>query len=346
MRADRLLALLLLLQTHGKLTTRELAERLEVSSRTVIRDLEALSVAGLPVYSERGPDGGWRLMEDFRSRLGMMRLHEIKSLFIVPSDTIMRQLGLPAREDEVRTKLLHALPSPMKREAEQFLDKIYIDTGTWAPSVESEEQAERFALVYEAVWQELQLHMEYEKADGSRIQRSVAPLGLVAKGNTWYLVASSGKEQLRSYRLSRMLSVQVSPDAIVRPAEFSLREYWHRSKSEFVQGIPVYEAEVLAHRSILGRLTFTGKFVKHIHLHEESGGEGVADENSWTRVSLRFNDEEEIVEYVMGFGERMKLVQPAHLIDTIMARAQAILKLYGSSDNACQAEETRQSVQY
>ncbi|MEK3788491.1 helix-turn-helix transcriptional regulator [Paenibacillus sp. FSL K6-1230] len=344
MRADRLLALLLLLQTHGKLTTRELAERLEVSSRTVIRDLEALSVAGLPVYSERGPDGGWRLMEDFRSRLGMMRLHEIKSLFIVPSDTIMRQLGLPAREDEVRAKLLHALPSPMKREAEQFLDKIYIDTGTWAPAVESKEQAERFALVYEAVWQELQLQMEYEKADGSRIQRSVAPLGLVAKGNTWYLVASSGTDQLRSYRLSRMLSVQITSDAIVRPAEFSLRAYWHQSKNEFVQGIPVYEADVLAHRSILGRLTFTGKFVKHIHLHEERSGERLTDENFWTRVSLHFNDEEEIVEYVMGFGERMKLLQPEHLIDTIAERAQAILKLYGSSKIISQEQQATQST--
>ncbi|MMZ61876.1 hypothetical protein D1872_240480 [compost metagenome] len=101
---------------------------------------------------------------------------------------------------------------------------------------------------------------------------------------------------------------------------------------------------MLAHRSILGRLTFTGKFVKHIHLHEERGGEGVTDENAWTRVSLHFNDEEEIVEYVMGFGERMKLVQPEHLIDTIAERAQAILKLYGSSKNSSQEQQATEST--
>lgn len=325
MRADRLVNIMILLQNKGKMTTRELAGTLEVSHRTILRDMDALSASGIPIFAVRGKAGGWRLMDHFRSQLSGMKLADMKSLFILPSEKILEDLGVAAQGLDIREKLLASMPGSIKDEAQSYLDKIYIDAGTWKSSPSTEKPV-AFQIVQQAVWEERKLNMLYEKTDGLQTRRVVLPLGMVAKGTTWYLVAVSDRDDVyRSYRISRILEAHIEPETFTRPENFSLAGFWKQSKIDFTQKLPAYIVKVLAHRSIIRRMTFTSKFVQHVHSEESR-------EDHWVPVTLCFNAEQEAVEYVLGFGEKIKLIYPEHLIGKIVQQALAVVDIYESAD--------------
>ena len=204
MRADRLLSILLLLQVNKRLTARALAERLEVSERTVLRDMEALGAAGVPVTAERGAGGGWGLVPGYRSDLTGLNAAETQALFLGESShkpsRLLADLGMGRAADAALIKLLASLPVRSRRDVEYTRERLHIDGAGWYQS------GEAFPLLpalQEAVWSERQVRMEYQKADGSTVERLVNPLGLVAKGSVWYLVADA-EGGLRSYRVSRV----------------------------------------------------------------------------------------------------------------------------------------------
>lgn len=319
MRADRLVSIMMLLQNNGKMTTKELAKTLEVSQRTLLRDMDALSFSGVPVVSDRGRAGGWRLMDHFRSQLSGLKLKDMMALFILPSDKMLEDLGIQSNELDIRQKLLASLPNATKIAAQPYIEKIYIDTGSWKPS---KEKNGTLATIQQALWEDRKLTIVYKKVDGTCSQRVVCPLGLVAKGSSWYLVALNDKGEYRTFRMSRMIQAELEPESFTRPDHFVLAEYWKQSKLDFAESLPSFEIKVLAHPAIIGRLTFTSKFV------EKVDAEARKDDDPLVSVTLNFNTEEEAIEYVLGFGGKMKLVQPRRLIDKVVQQAKSVIEMY------------------
>ncbi|CAM3590495.1 helix-turn-helix transcriptional regulator [Marinicrinis lubricantis] len=318
MRADRLVQMMILLQNRGKMTTQQLAEELEVSKRTILRDMEALSVSGIPIVADRGKAGGWRLMDQFRSQLSGMKLENLKSLFILPSEHMLQQLGIVKDGMDIRDKLLASLPDSTKTEARNYLEKVYVDSSTWKPSVQKQDI---FQIMMQALWEDKKLTIQYVKANGECTERCISPLGIIAKGSVWYLAALTEGGDYRSFRVTRVHDARMELENFTRPSDFSLSAYWNESKKQFVEQLPRYEVQVLAHHSIVRRLTFTGKFVHKVWEDER-------EDHHWLPVTLRFNDEQEACEFVLGFGPQIRLLEPEHLIERIVEQAAAVVKLY------------------
>ncbi|TDC13238.1 WYL domain-containing protein, partial [Kribbella albertanoniae] len=221
MRAERLLRLLLQLQTRGRCTVAELAAALEVSHRTVQRDLDALSLAGVPVYSTRGRGGGWSLLPDYRSRLTGLTPSEVMSVFVGATAHVLADLGLDASSDQAVLKLIATLPDASRRDAEYARQRLLIDHAGWDDHRETPRWLD---LCRQAVWEERTLEITY--ADGTT-PFPIAPLGLVAKTRTWYVVAARPAGHLRTYRLGRLTSATLSGATFTRPPDFDLATYWH-----------------------------------------------------------------------------------------------------------------------
>lgn len=234
MRAERLLRLLLQLQTRGQSTVQELARALEVSPRTVQRDLDALSLAGVPVYSIRGRGGGWALLPDYRSRLTGLTPSEVMSVFVGATAHVLADLGLDASSDQAVSKLIASLPEGTRREAEFARQRLLIDHAGW----DDRREAPRWLdLCRQAVWEERRITITYaDRADPF----TVSPLGLVAKTRTWYLVAVRGDGRLRTYRLGRLTSATLTDEPFTRPPAFDLASYWADSQREFRATRPTY----------------------------------------------------------------------------------------------------------
>src|SRR5215831_17768904 len=186
MRADRLISIMLLLQVRRQITARELARRLEVSERTIHRDMEALGMAGVPVVAERGTGGGWSLLEGYRTNLTGLTGTEMQALLLAKPSPLLADLGLRQAAEVALLKLLAALPAMSRRAAEYARQRLHVDGAGWHEAAE----AVPFLLpIQEAIWQERKLRLTYQRGDGATVERLVDPLGLVAKGGVWYLAA-------------------------------------------------------------------------------------------------------------------------------------------------------------
>jgi predicted DNA-binding transcriptional regulator YafY len=227
MRAERLLRLLLRLQIRGQCTVEQLAQYLEVSPRTVQRDLDALSLAGVPVYSVRGRGGGWALLPDYRTRLTGLSPAEVMSVFVGASAHVLADLGMDVSSDLAMTKLIAALPESARRDAEFARQRLLIDHAGWD---DRQEAPNWLDLCREAIWQERRIAITYRDPAEPF---TVAPLGLVAKTRNWYLVAARADGQLRTYRLSRMSSAALTDETFTRPSDFDLSEYWMEAQKRF-----------------------------------------------------------------------------------------------------------------
>jgi predicted DNA-binding transcriptional regulator YafY len=219
MRADRLVATLLFLQARGRVTAAEVAAELEVSVKTARRDLEALSIAGIPVYSQAGRGGGWALVGGARTDLSGLTAAEARTLFLVagPSSAVT-----PAAKAALR-KLVRALPETFRAEAEKAASAIVLDPARWggkAPSTPPHLEALQHAVI-----EGVQIQLGYTDARGSVSERIVHPLGLVSKGTTWYLVGDTDAGR-RTFRVWRVRSVELTAEPAVRPSGFDLQRAW------------------------------------------------------------------------------------------------------------------------
>jgi predicted DNA-binding transcriptional regulator YafY len=255
MRAERLLRLLLHLQTRGQSTVAQLAQALDVSPRTIQRDLDALSLAGVPVYSIRGRGGGWTLLPDYRSRLTGLTPSEVMSVFVGATAHVLADLGLDASSELAVTKLIASLPEGTRREAEYARQRLLIDHAGWDDRRETPRWLD---LCRQALWEERHLNITYGETPAGpgasappsgpaapptgpgRGPFAVAPLGLVAKNRTWYLVAARTDGRLRTYRLSRLTSAELTSDPFTRPDGFDLATYWARSQRDLQASRPSY----------------------------------------------------------------------------------------------------------
>ncbi|MFZ5814433.1 MAG: helix-turn-helix transcriptional regulator [Bacillota bacterium] len=321
MRADRLLSILLLLQVHRRMTAGELARRLEVSERTIHRDMEALSAAGVPVYAERGSGGGWALPEGYETNLTGMTPAEVASFFVKPL-RVLSDLGLDRASEAAMVKLIASLPPVVRRDAEHARRRFLVDTASWRGGGDP---VPCLPIIQVAVWQDRKLKIRYEKGDGTLSERVVDPLGLVAKGTTWYLVALDG--QVKSFRLSRVREAEVLELPAARPDSFDLAAYWEQSKSEFVTALPQYQATVRVNPAILRRMRFSERFARIERVEPP-------DPTGWQRVQIRFETEEEACGYALSFGPDLEVLEPPALRERVVAAARALLSQYEANSPA------------
>jgi predicted DNA-binding transcriptional regulator YafY len=236
MRATRLVSLLLLLQTRGQLTAADIAERLEVSVRTVHRDVESLAAAGVPVDAIRGPAGGYRLAGGYRTRLTGMTGDEAEALFAAEMSGPVAELGLGGELAAARLKLLAALPSELQERATRAQRMFHLDARGWFRAEDSVPHLPELAA---AVWRGCRVRIRYR--EGNRVvQRTIDPLGLVLKAGAWYLVAHR-VAGMRVYRVSRVASVRALEELCERPDGFELSEYWNEWSRAFEDSRPRVE---------------------------------------------------------------------------------------------------------
>ena len=307
MKADRLLSVLLLMQARGRMTERELAERLEVSQRTVHRDLEAISASGVPVVALRGSQGGWELEKGWRTQVPGLDEAELRALLMAQP----RAVGNPrlaAAAESALNKLMAALPGPMRAQAAAMRERLHVDPTAWW---QTGEDLSMLSVVQDAVARERQLAFDYVRADGQRSARTVDPLGLVAKGTIWYLVAR-GATGMRTFRVSRMSAVTMLAGGFERPAKFDLAAHWARATAE-LEGRRRRFAVVLAlapsAAQTLGARCPTSPVANHESLKDLPEG--------WAVLTAEFEDEEFARFVVLGLGARARAIEPREFCDRI-----------------------------
>jgi predicted DNA-binding transcriptional regulator YafY len=232
MRAERLVALLFLLQQRQRATAAELAAALEVSERTVYRDVEALLAAGVPLWTEQGRAGGIRLMAGWRTKLDGLTGREAAAIFAVGVPELLAELGLGSSLTAARAKVLAGLPAELREYASQIADRFHLDAPGWFQHVEETNQ---LTVVADAVASTRRLRIDYRRGD-TAVSRELNPLGLVVKAGVWYLVASLG-EDVRTYRVARIQSAKILPEPFTRPTDFTLATWWAQASARFERSL-------------------------------------------------------------------------------------------------------------
>ena len=310
MKSDRLLSVLLLLQAKGRATERELAEQLEVSQRTIHRDLEALSAARVPVVALRGSQGGWELEKGWRTQVPGLDESELRAL-LMAQPRVVGHPRLAAAAESALNKLVAALPGPMREQAATMRERLHVDASGW---YDTGEDLSMLNVVQDAVARERKLAFDYTRADGEKSPRTVDPLGLVAKGLSWYLVARTPKG-LRTFRLSRMQAVTALAASFERPRNFDLAAYWESSTTEFVKMRSRYPAVLSLTPDAARRLK---GWVATTEINDDRGAAG--------RVVLKaaFDAETQAQFLVLGLGASVEVLEPRELREAVEMEIRAM----------------------
>lgn len=328
MRASRLLSLLMLLQSRGRVSAQALAETLEVSVRTIHRDVDELSAAGVPVWADRGRTGGFRLQPGWRTRVDGLTAPEAQAMFLGGLPGPAAELGLGEAMASAQLKLLAALPEGWREDARRVGARFHLDPVDWYRGPAA---TDHLPTIAQAVWGERRVAMRYESWKGE-VGRDVEPLGLVLKAGVWYLVASvraspgsrAGRAEPRTYRVSNVLSIAVSEDRFERPKDFDLSAWWLASTRRF-------EAELARDVAVL-RVSPAG--MKGLHELGAALGAaaeataGRADARGWRRVTVPIESVPHAAGLVLRLGVEAAVVKPAALRRELLARVDAIAALY------------------
>ena len=311
-RADRLLSALLLLQANGKMTGRELARRLEVSPRTAHRDMEALSAAGVPVIALRGSQGGWLLDEEWRTEVPPLNETELNA-FLMAQPRVIGHAPLAAAAERALDKLMAAMPVSLRARCAFIRQRLYVDTTGWRGAAED---LSALATVQDAVSRDRKLVFNYRKKDEQEAERCVDPLGLVAKGLTWYLVAMT-PDGYRTFRVSRMKKARVLDVSSERPADFDLASHWRSSTEKFRESRPSYPV-VLRVAAKAAEQFRTWHAATEVPAHSPNP-------DGWITLRVHFDDEEHASFVAHGLGAQAEVLDPLPLRERVAASARATL---------------------
>ncbi|MER6364259.1 WYL domain-containing protein [Kitasatospora sp. NPDC001527] len=324
MRADRLLALLLLLQNRGRMTAGELAAELEVSVRTVYRDVEALAASGVPVTADRGPEGGYRLMDGYRTRLTGLTDAEADALFLTGAPGPARDLGLGAVLTTAQLKLQAALPAELADRTRRVQDRFHLDAPAWFRDADP---VAHLAPVARAVWEQRVLGVHYRRWRGE-VHRELHPLGLVLKGGIWYLVAraagGSDDAAVRTYRVSRLLAVEVADRTFERPAGFDLAAHWTETARRLTAAL---------HRQT-ARLRISPQARRLLPMQFGAAGAraldtaGPPDADGWVEVELAVESTPVAVGDLLRLGPEAVVLGPPGLRAAVADAATAVARRY------------------
>ena len=327
MKSTRLLSALMLLQAHGRLSSRELAERLEISERTAHRDMEALSEAGVPVFALRGAQGGWELAKGWRTKVPGLDEAELRAL-LMAQPSALGDPKLAAAAERAFGKLLAALPGSLRDQAESIRARLHIDPTGWRPS---SEDISMLPVVQDAIARDVKVSFLYRRPDGDTAPRTVDPFGVVCKQNIWYLVARA-PAGMRSYRISRMSKAVALAMTFKRPAKFNLAAYWKTSTVELSKLRASYAAvlalapEAVASLSGWCPLSPAGD-VRH-------GKEIPAD---WAIHKVDFESLAQAQFVALGLGPQVQVIAPDELRERVhldIAEAYGAMSATASSARA------------
>ncbi|MEU7836039.1 YafY family protein [Nonomuraea sp. NPDC052129] len=323
MRASRLLSLLLLLQARGRMTATDLAAELEVSVRTVYRDVEALSAAGVPVYADRGPAGGYQLLDGYRTRLTGLTAEEASSLFLAGLPGPAAELGLSEVVASAELKLLAALPPEPRSHASRMRERFLMDVPGWYRDADD---VPHLSEVAAAVWEQRRLRMTYRRWGQQDVEREVNPYGLVLKGGSWYLIAAPDGQTPRTYRVARILTLETLPGGFDRPEGFDLGDFWQDYSREFRERMYTAEAVIKVAPGTDSLLAYTmGNDVVTAALAE--GGE--PDAEGWRTLTVPIESLTHARWLLLRLGASVEVLGPPEL-RALMAEAIAELgKIYG-----------------
>ncbi|MBZ0281114.1 MAG: YafY family transcriptional regulator [Anaerolineae bacterium] len=313
MRADRLLSIMLILQTQGKTTTLALSETLEVSRRTILRDIEALSIAGVPVHAEAGHGGGVYLDEHYRVSLTGLKEAEVRALFVSTRPGPLQDIGLGQAAEATLLKLFAALPSLHRQEAERMQQRIHLDSAWWWQRGETLPYLETLKA---AVFDDYRVQVCYERGDGEVVERILEPYGLVAKASVWYVIARRDGE-LRTYRVSRFIAVATMDEHFERDPAFHLAQYWHIHANAFVDNMPYFAFTL---RLTAARLQFLKVYTSERYTIRDTSPDGAV-----LMVDVRLSSLEEARMLVLGLGTDAEIIEPDVLREAVFLQAQQIV---------------------
>jgi predicted DNA-binding transcriptional regulator YafY len=340
MRADRLVAILLLLQTRGQVTAAEVAEEVEVSERTARRDLDALGMAGLPIYSLQGRNGGWRLAGDGKTDLSGLSASEVRALFLLA--------GPATATPEIRAalrKLVRALPEPMRADAQAATTAMIVDTGGWDRNATQQNRAvpEFLDIVQKAVITGMQAALAYVARDGSSSTRNVHPLGVAAQSSIWYLVADT-ENGMRTFRIDRMRAFDLTKEPVVRPEGFALQEAWklitdqvNEKRLPMTARCLVAPNRIPILRSRLGTRLRIGGPVRSVTSIPPTSNAEAGDQR--IEIEVRGFNEVALAGDLAGFGNLLEVLEPPVLRERLAQVAQELLGLYQRPDGLTKPPE-------
>lgn len=321
MRADRLLSLILLLQTRGKMTAQELADKLGVSRRQILRDIDALSISGIPVYCKNGHGGGIALLEEYRTTLTGLNKFEVQSLFVMNNNHALRDVGLGDAAESLLMKMLAALPNMHLSAAENIRQRLMIDPTWWwhdtaiSPFWDDLQQA---------VFEDRLIETVYENYNGDTAERVLAPYSLICKSSLWYLLAEKGGE-LRTYRVTRFHSIRLLDQSFSRRPDFDLQTYWRTHLQDFNNALPEYHCTLRIHPERVD-------FVKWL-MPGRWKLVGDADDKGWITISLVMDSDLFAKMLVFGLAGFVEVIAPPELEEAIFVQARDLLKTYPKKNN-------------
>jgi predicted DNA-binding transcriptional regulator YafY len=312
MRADRLVATLLLMQSRGRVTAAELAAELEISVATARRDLEALSAAGVPVYPQPGRGGGWQLVGGARTDLSGLTAAEAQALFLLAGPAASTA---PEVKSALR-KLVRALPSTFRADAEAAADAVLIDSARWGES-----DKEPPAVVRElqtAVVRQRKVRLSYQGRSGPPSQPLVEPWGLVDKDDVWYLIAGTPKGQ-RTFRVDRIADAVLTDEPVERPNDFQLAQAWQEVVAEMEQRRSLVQATVL----------IEGQFVHVLQSHYGRHCEVLdAVDDGRVRIRVASHMARSIAEQLAGWGKAVEVLEPEEVRDELARIGTELMRCY------------------
>ncbi|MFB7907996.1 helix-turn-helix transcriptional regulator [Kitasatospora sp. NPDC056076] len=312
MRASRLVTLLLLLQNRGRMTARELAQELEVSVRTVYRDVEALAAAGIPLYGEAGHEGGYRLVDGYRTRLTGLTAEEAQAAFLAALPGTAADLGLGGALATAQLKLRAALPAELREHAGRIQERFLLDAPGWYGRAD---ETPHLAAVAAAVWARRAVVLRYRRWRApEEIERRVEPYGLVLKAGRWYLVAG-GPSGTRTYRVDQVIELRPLPEEFSVPEGFDLPAYWQAHLADFRARLHTGEALV--------RLTPEG--ARRLGVPPGEGG--------WTQARVPIESVDHAHGEFLRLGADIEVLEPAELRERIAGTVRALAARYGSADS-------------
>lgn len=327
MRSDRLLSALLLLQAHGRLTGRELSQRLEVSARTIHRDMESLSAAGIPIFALRGAQGGWQLEKGWRTQVPGLDDAELRAL-LMAQPRVLGDPRLAAAAQRAIDKLVAALPTTLRDRAASIRQRLYIDPAGWSGS--TTENLATLPIVQDALSLDRKLAIQYAPTSNThdhdaKTERIVDPLGLIAKGNSWYLFAGTPRGN-RTFAVSRIATARLLEQPSQRPPRFDLAREWNSSTHQYRQARPRYYATLRLEPRTTGWVTMARPSVPVDLPRRPTASAKPRRSKAWPTFRIQFDHEAEACFFVLGLGPRVDVIEPASLRTRAQKELAATIK--------------------
>ena len=325
MRAARLIKMVLVLQSRPSMTAGELARELEVSERTITRDAQALSEAGVPVYADRGRAGGYRLIGGYRTRLTGLARGEAEALFLSGVPGALREMGLEDAASAARLKVSAALLPSLRDASKTAAQRFHLDAPNWWSEPKTPELLPALA---DSVWDDRRVTARYRKG-AQEVERELEPYGLVLKAGVWYLCARiPDPGSFRVYRIDRFTTVEPSADRFERDEEFDLPAFWEDQAERFARSI--LRAEVVVRLSPDGVRRLPYAVADRVSTGEALERAGAPDEDGWVTVTVAVESEKVARTQLLSLGPEVEVLAPEGLRACFAEDARRLAALYGT----------------